>query len=44
MSFSINSAFAIFDNNFMAWISQTENLYFDSLDFLLKEPVEFNSK
>lgn len=43
MAFSINCAYVIFDNNFMAWIPQTENLYFDSLEYLYKEPIEFNS-
>lgn len=28
----------------MAWIPQSENIYFDSLEFLSQEPVEFNSK
>lgn len=44
LAFSINCAYVIYDNNFNAWIPQTENLYFDSLDYLFEEPIEFNSK
>lgn len=43
IAFSINGAYIIFDNQFLAWIPKTENLYFDSLDYLYKEPIEFNS-
>ncbi len=43
-SFSINCAYAIFDSHLVAWIPDSENIYFDSLEFLRKNPIDFNSK
>ncbi len=42
-SFSINGCYAIFDNRILAWIPHTQNIYFDSLEFLQYEPIEFDS-
>lgn len=33
----------MFDNHLLAWIPLSENIYFDALEFLAYEPIEFNS-
>ncbi len=43
-SFSINSCYAIFDKSILSWIPKTQNLYFDSMEFLTYQPNQFNSR
>ena len=42
-SFSINGCYAIFEGRILAWIPPSQNLYFDSLEFLQYEPIELDS-
>ncbi len=42
-SFSLNSCYAIFDNHILTWIPKSQNIYFDALEFLSFDPIEFNS-
>jgi hypothetical protein len=42
-TFSLNSAYAIYDNQILAWIPDSENLFFDRFEFLSRVPVQYDS-
>lgn len=42
-SISINCAYAIFDSKLFAWIPETENIYYDSFDFISSNPIQFDN-
>ena len=42
-SISINSAYAIFNSKLLTWIPKTENIYYDSFDFISSQPIQFDN-
>ena len=42
-SISINSAYAIFDSKLLTWIPKSENIYYDSFDFISSNPIKFDN-
>jgi len=40
-TFTSNGAYAIFENQVLAWFPKTTNLYSDSIDYILKDPIEY---
>ena len=42
-SFSINNTYALYENQLLTWIPQTQNLYDDNLEYLKSNPISFSN-
>ena len=42
-AFSINNAYAIYDNQLSAWIPKTKNIYDDDYQFLYEYPINYSN-